>query len=179
MTTLPLPPTVADYIAASDIASIAVVVDSDGRHGFIVDPHRGRSDVSVVAVFWVADRVIAEAIVRTARDIAGKAGTVGDVLAALTVAAEALHVRPTPHDIVIDRVAASAAVLESRMRKAGARGLLRAFNGEYKRRRLAAAKAGRAFMSYATAKRRLRRSIAARLIGGDTTPESFVEVFDG
>jgi hypothetical protein len=52
------------------------------------------------------------------------------------------------------------------------------FHHEYKQRRLQAKAAGRDFMSFTAAERKLRKLIAVSIAAGGTIPQSFTEVFN-
>jgi hypothetical protein len=66
-----------------------------------------------------------------------------------------------------------------RLRDAAVQGQLKLFNAEFRRRRVAAAARGEAFMNYATARRRFRRVIIGRLIVSGATQQAnpYDEVF--
>ena len=64
------------------------------------------------------------------------------------------------HHVAIQRAASAAAAIEQALAEAQRAGLLAAFNGEYRRRREAAAVAGKGFMRYERARSRLRKVIA-------------------
>jgi hypothetical protein len=68
--------------------------------------------------------------------------------------------------------------IDERLAKAKADGLLRFFNSEYRRRRLAAREHGRSFMNYWTARDRLRRALA-EVAAGESPPAIVARVFGG
>jgi hypothetical protein len=81
----------------------------------------------------------------------------GDVEAA----AWRLGIRLTRHDSAVTKAQDRAAALSSAMRQAQEAGLMRAFNTEYRQRRLAAFERGKNYMPYAVARARLTQAVAS------------------
>jgi hypothetical protein len=91
--------------------------------------------------------------------------SVTEAVAAIKAAAGRLHFRLTDHAAVLARAKATSTTLEDRLVQVQDAGLLRDFNKEYQRRRMAAKLAGRKLIDYQTARRRLRAVLAAVAAG--------------
>jgi hypothetical protein len=90
----------------------------------------------------------------------------------------ALGVPLNAHHVAIQRAVASVARIEAAYRGATERRHA-GFNTEYRRRREAASAIGRGFMSYETARARLRRAVAGIIAaGGAISPSLVVQVFE-
>ena len=94
-------------------------------------------------------------------------------------AASRLGLTVTPHDVVRRRVAERTSKIDDAIAQALDAGVLKEFNSQYRARRLAAKKAGKRFMSYSEALRRLRATVADAAASGGTISKSFIAaVFD-
>jgi hypothetical protein len=155
-----LPRAVADYVRAFDLAAICAY--RDGRIGV------SRNPAGAAAAWWV-EAEQAGAVIR-------QAPTDGSDIQAV---ARRLGVALTEHAIVLTRASAAIARIERALTEAQARGDLKFFNAEYKRRRGAAVAAGQTFMSYGKARARLQKAIAevAAKGGNGVTPELVASVF--
>lgn len=148
------------YIAAFDLRCICIT--SSGR------VYTARSPtIGVVGAWWCkaddADR------------IAAVAWSTGDVQSA----ASQLRIALTPHETVLRRVGERVNKIDEAVRAAVDGGVLKEFNAQYRQRRLAARKAGKSFMSYSEALRRLRATVADAVAKDGTISKSFIAgVFD-
>jgi hypothetical protein len=124
----------------------------------------------LAAVWWVFDKRTAQQIANlaVASDLrqARKDGprlcvNVAEASAAIVAAAGRLHFRLTDHAVVMERIRTTGIALEDKLTAAQNAGLLREFNREYQRRRMAAKLAGKKFIDYQTARARLRAVLAA------------------
>jgi hypothetical protein len=77
-----------------------------------------------------------------------------------------LGVPLTVHHVAVQRAADAAGRIEAALTEAQRTGAMRAFNAEYRRRREAASAVGKGFMSYASARSRLRAAIAGVIAKG-------------
>jgi hypothetical protein len=147
-----------DYLHSFDLR--CVCVSSSGRVYVSRDP-KGAS-----AAWWTkaehADQIAHVAWMDA--DVPGAASRLG-----LTV---------TPHSVVCRRVGERTAALDKAIAEAIDGGTLKAFNAEYRKRRLQAKQSGKPFMNYQTAQAKLRKLIADSIADGGTIPQSFTEVFD-
>ena len=164
MTTIPtLPRGVSDCVAAFDLAAIAIT--RDNRLAVTRNP-------AGMTLAWWCQAKQASAIVRRARRDSG------DVEAA----ARALGVPVGEHHTAMQRAADAVSQIDAALTDAQQRGLLVAFNKEYRQRREAAVLAGRGFMSYGRARSRLRKAIAGIIaLGGsrrDLDLEAIRRVFE-
>jgi len=75
---------------------------------------------------------------------------------------------------VLKRVRERTQRLDEALQNAQNNGLLKTFNFTFRKRRLAAQQAGKRFMSYATAQRRLRRAITETIANGGVIDTSIV-----
>jgi hypothetical protein len=153
-----LSPSARDYLAAFDLAAVAVSLT--GRV-FISKNPAGASQA-----FWckAAD----------ADKVATAAWNNADVMEA----ARRLHIVVTPPPILAARVKARTERIELAIAQAKADGLLQKFHQEYRARRLKAKARDEPFLSFGEAERRLRKLIADSIADGGTIPQSFTEVFD-
>ncbi|HLQ90829.1 MAG TPA: hypothetical protein VK148_12420 [Xanthobacteraceae bacterium] len=146
----PLPRAARDYVKAFDVTAIALTRDSH-----IV----ATRDPAGCSVAWWVEADQAGRVIQ-------KAKTNGnDILAA----ARALDVVVTEHAVVVERALAAVRKIDADLAQAQRTGLLTEINGEYRRRRLAAAERGERFMRYADVQVRLRRALAETAAGGATT----------
>jgi hypothetical protein len=81
--------------------------------------------------------------------------------AAIIAAAGRLHFKLTEHAIVMERIRLTGIALEGKLTAAQNAGVLREFNQEYKRRRIAAQRAGKRYLYYEAARAKLRALLAA------------------
>jgi hypothetical protein len=134
----PLWPGVRDYLRAFDLTAIEV-----RRDGRII---RTRNPAGADVAWWCEARDVGR-LMRAAKD--------GDVPSA----AAALGITITEHATVVERAKGAVARIEERVAQAQRTGALAAFNSEYRRRRLEAARDGRRFMTYRQARARLRKAL--------------------
>jgi hypothetical protein len=153
-----LSPSARDYLAAFDLAAVAIL--PTGRV-FISKNPTGAS----AAFWWRAGE---------ADKVANAAWHRGDI----AEAARRLHVAVTPHPILVVRVAARTRRIDEVIAQAKADGQMVAFHQAYKERRLKAKASGQPFMSFTEAERKLRKLIADSIAAGGTIPQSFTAVFD-
>jgi hypothetical protein len=145
-----------------------------------------RDDAPVLAAcWWCFDKRTAQQIVSlaVASDLrrAQKQGpclsvTLAQASEGIAAAAARLQFRLTDHVTVLTRVRASTAVLDGKLTAAQDAGQLREFNKEYKRRRLAAQRAGKRFIEYDVARRRLAALlalVAAGRFSGNVIEQAF------
>jgi hypothetical protein len=158
MTIASLSPGARDYLAAFDLAAVAI---SPTGRVFV-----SKNPVGASAAFWCR--------ASEADTVANAAWHRGDI----AEAARRLHVAVTPHPILVARLAARTRRIDEVLAQAKADGLLARFHQEYKRRRIAARAAGRPFMSFTVAERRLRKLIADSIAAGGVIPQSLTAVFD-
>jgi hypothetical protein len=143
----PLSASALDYLAAFDLRCICVT--SSGRVYTTKNPQ-----VGAVAAWWcrAAD----------ADAVANASWMNADVVGA----ANRLQVSLTPHDVVLRRVGERTAKIDEAIAQAVDRGVLKQFNSEYRKRRLAAKRSGQPFMPYSQALSKLRKVLADTLAGG-------------
>jgi hypothetical protein len=153
-----LSPSARDYLAAFDLAAVAI---SPTGRVFISKNPTGAS-----AAFWCR--------AGEADKVANAAWHRGDI----AEAARRLHIAVTPHPILLARVQARTRKIDEAIAQAKADGLMQQFHQAYKERRLKAKACGQQFMSFTEAERRLRKLIADSIAAGGTIPQSFTEVFD-
>jgi hypothetical protein len=147
MTIPSLPRGTRGYLRAFDLRAVSV-----SRHGQVratVDP------TGAAAAWWCT--------AKQAKSVAVEAQRNGGDMPA---AGQTLQVPLTPHSAVIERASAAVARIDAGLTSAQGRGALAFFNTEYRRRRLAAAAAGKGFMSYSVAMTRLRQAIADAIAAG-------------
>lgn len=153
-----LTPSARDYLAAFDLAAVAI---SPTGRVFISKNPAGAS-----AAFWCR--------ASEADKVANAAWHRGDI----AEAARRLHIAVTPHPILVARIGARTRRIDEALAQAKADGLLARFHQEYKQRRLQAKARGEPFLSFGEAERRLRKLLADSIVAGGTIPQSFTEVFD-
>jgi hypothetical protein len=153
-----LSPSARDYLAAFDLAAVAI---SPTGRVFISKNPTGAS-----AAFWCR--------AGEADKVANAAWHKGDI----AEAARRLHIAVTPHPILVARIATRTKRIDEALARAKADGLMQQFHRAYKERRLKAKAHGAPFMSFGEAERRLRKLIADSIAAGGTIPQSFTEVFD-
>jgi hypothetical protein len=153
-----LPRALREYITAFNV--VAVCVYRDGRVGTTRDPPRDAN------IWWCNSRD-AGRLVRHVRE------TDGGILAG----ARELGVPITSHATVLERASAAVQRIREGLSWAQRTGTLAAFNDEFRRRRLQAKAAGHDFMSYAQARAKLQRALAA-VAAGRPTRALIAEVFD-
>ncbi len=160
------------YLAAFDLRAIAIA-----RKGEIIvtkDPTGCR------AAFWClskdAERVAAEA--RRTRNAEDEEDGI-PLERHIVDAGYRLGVGLTGHLALAERVARSAARLEALTRAAANDGLLKFFHNEYRRRREVARAAGKKFLPFAVAQRRLKQALARAAVMGGVPPATslIAEVF--
>jgi hypothetical protein len=151
---------VTDYIAQFDL--VALVIWRDGnRLGTARDP------AGAARAWWCAS-VKAGIVLKEARRSDGDIET----------AARKAGVELTEHSAVVARAEAAAAKIGTRLAQAQRAGVLREFNDEYRRRRLAAFEKGKGFVSYAQARAKLQRVLANVAATGTAPPALMKTVFD-
>jgi hypothetical protein len=163
------------YLEASGATAISIVDGEAGcvfRTGAMAAQAAG---VHVHTTVWVS-ALVATAIARRARKLAGDCPDVASATQALAQAAADHRVKLTPNDVAIERARNAAMKLSAYL---AGRGVLRDFNAAFKQRREAAAMQGKGFMSYRAAESRLRRALVPLLANGGTIgPQSlFEEIF--
>jgi hypothetical protein len=147
-----------DYIRQFKLA--AVYVTPSGIVRATTDPAR----LSGAAVAWWC-RSAADA-----HKLKNAAQASGDIIGT----AIELSIALTPHDRVVDRAVERTVAIERALQKAQDIGLLKFFNGKYKRRRQAARAGGKGFMSFTAAQRRLRAAVAGAIARGGELDRSLV-----
>jgi hypothetical protein len=128
----------------------------------------------LAAVWWVFDKrtaqqianlVVASDLRQARKDGPRLAVWLVEASAAIVAAAGRLHFRLTDHAAVLERIRTAGIALEDKLTAAQNAGLLREFNKEYQRRRMAAKVAGKKFIDYRDARARLRAVLAAAADG--------------
>ena len=148
-----------DYLKSFDLR--CVCVSSSGRVYVSRDP-KGAS-----AAWWTK--------AEHADQIAHVAWMNGDVPGA----ASRLGLTVTPHSVVCRRVGERTAALDKAIAEAIDSGTLKAFNAEYRKRRLQAKQSGQPFMNYQTAQAKLRRVVTEMVSRGGLITQSLIAgVFD-
>lgn len=139
----------------------------------------------LAAVWWCFDRRTAQQIATLAQasDLrhVQKQGpcllaTLTEAMDGIAAAAARLKFRLTDHATVLSRVRTSTAVIDGKLTAAQDAGQLREFNKEYRRRRIAAQRAGKPFIDYDTARRRLAALlalVAAGRFSGNVIEQAF------
>ncbi len=148
-----------DYLAAFDLAAVAI--SPTGR------VYASRNPAGASLAWWcrAAD----------ANRVAEAADATGDV----ETTAARCGVQLTPHAIVVERVAQRTGKIEAAIERAIDEGVLKQFNAEYRKRRLAAKRIGKAFMTYGAAQARLRKAVTAMIARGGLVTQSLVaQVFE-
>jgi hypothetical protein len=136
-------------------------------HGRKTWPHAGTPVLA--AVWWCFDKRTAQQIsnlvvasdLRSARkERSCLAVSVAEATAGIVAAAGRLKFKLTDHATVLARAKAGSMAIEDRLVAVQDAGQLREFNKEYQRRRLVAQRAGKKFMDYGVARRRLATLLA-------------------
>ena len=138
---------VRDYLAAFDLRAVFVAPGGDVRVGL---------DSGVADSAWWTGRRDAHRVARRARST---------VPIDIPAATAQLGILLTEHDEAVARARAAVTRINATLAAAHARGDLRFFNSEFRRRRAAARAAGVSLMRYAEAMRRLRRELACVAAG--------------
>jgi hypothetical protein len=151
-TTVVLDSEVCRYLSSFSIAAVAV------HGGRIVAYHRPGDIPGCVDWIGWCRSADAERVVRRATHF----GKLTDAANAVAAAARDVGVGLTAHDDLLRRVQAATQRIANDVETARMAGRLKDFNREFKNRRLKAQSEGRPFMSYETAKRRLRGALATK-----------------
>jgi hypothetical protein len=165
------PPSAAvrGYLAGYGLGCIMVHPDGEVR----VSQDWSRAG-SVAAALWTRDRAAAYAVVQALGE--QRPGSVVAAVTELMAASVRTGTILTPHEAVVERAEAAVKVLNARLASANAAGLLQAVNREFKRRRLAAERAGGRFMPYSVLQWRLRQALAGAAATG-SLPDILATVF--
>jgi hypothetical protein len=155
MPTVVLDTEVCRYLAAFSIAAVTVQGDR------ITAYHRARDIPGTVDWIGWLRAADAERVVRRAQAF----GKITDAANAVLAAARDLGVGLTGHSDLLIRVKAATTRIASQTEAARVNGHLKAFNQQFKARRLRAAAEGKTFMSYTAALRRLRGELATKAAG--------------
>jgi hypothetical protein len=150
---------IRDYLAAFDLAAVFIAPGGDVLVGL---------DPGAVDAAWWTTRRDAHRVARRA-----KAMSKPDILAA----ARDLDVALTEHRVAVRRARAAVERIGVVLTAAQNNGDLKFFNSEYRRRRVAARAAGRRFMTYTVAVRRLRAALAGAAAKGEVTAGVLAQVF--
>jgi hypothetical protein len=110
------------------------------------------------AAYWLRAADIGPVLKRARADS-------GDIPAA----ALALRVKAIEHSAAVQRAETLVARLDARMASAQKTGSFKAFNVEYRERRLAAFREGKNFIGYSAARSRLKRAVVDVAAGGSPT----------
>ena len=129
---------VRDYLAGFNLGCILTRPSGEVQ----VSHNWGRAPVA--AALWAQDQKIA-------------------AIAEIRAAAVRVDAVLSEHSVVVARARDALARLDTKIELARRDGVLKFFNREYQRRRLAARAAGARFMTYGQAKRRLRQLLAGKL----------------
>jgi hypothetical protein len=160
MAVAPLSHSARDYVRAFDLVSVCRW--RDGRLGVSRNPKGAEQ------AWWLPAKA-AGAVVRAA-NANGK-----DVAAA----AARLKIPLTAHAVVAQRATEAVGKIDGALTEAQRRGDLAFFNSSYRARRQAAQAAGRTFMPYGQALRRLRIAVASVAANGGAVTRSLMSsVFD-
>jgi hypothetical protein len=155
-----LPRATRGYLKAFDLRSVSL-----SHHGQV----RATADPTGSMAAWWCGAKQARLVAKEAQRNGGNIPAAGATLATPL----------TTHDAVLERATAAVARIEAGLRSAQGRGALAFFNSEYRRRRLAAAAAGKGFMTYRTALARLRGVIAGSIAAGGRIETALVfQVFE-
>ena len=157
----PLPRAVRDYLAGFGLGCI--FISSKAAVGTATPDSLARVG-PVAAVWWCASRAVAEQVVVAIGE--AQPAAVEQAVAEIKAAANRLGVALSEHGTVVARAQAAVDRLRAGLSSAQAAGDLKPLNREYKRRRLEAERAGRKFMSYSEAQRRLRQALASAAATG-------------
>jgi hypothetical protein len=142
-----------EYLKASGAVAVTII-QAEGAACTFQAGHK--IDPNAVSVFWLHTETVAAAVIKAARQIAGKSCLdVDAAVAALPRAAADNRATLTPNATALDRGAVAANKL-----------VLMQFNREYKRRRTEATANGSGFMIYKVALGRLRLALVPLLMSG-------------
>ena len=158
-----LPREVAVYIRCFGI--VAVAVYSDGRTKMTHNP------AGAVVAWWMEDPHEAGKLALLAANAVRPADTIVALAAKRGVSL-------TEHAVVVERAKAAMSRISDRLSRVQARGDLKFFNAEFKRRRIEAQARGDKFITYGEARARLQREITkVAATGGTVTPALVASVF--
>ena len=149
-----------DYLKAANVAPIIIETREETGITTLIGRGHKYDDESV----WV-DAKYRIKVIKLAMRIAGRSSNRETVVSALNIAAKRYGVTLTPHLITLARAARLSEQLDGVLREMKANGQLKHFHQEYARHRIERAKRGAGFMNFATANRRFRSAIIARLVG--------------
>lgn len=152
-----------DYLKAAKIAPIIIETREESGHTTLIGRGHKCDDQSL----WVDARYRIR-VINLATRIAGKKAQRETVVAALNDAAKRYGVTLTPHLITIARAMRLSDQLDKILDEMKTNGMLKHFHQEYARRRAMRLERGSGFMNFATAQRRFRSAIIARLVGADS-----------
>ena len=148
-----------DYLKAAKIAPIIIETREESGQTTLIGRGHKYDDQSL----WVDERCRIK-VINMAKRIAGPNAQREAVVAALNAAAKHYGVSLTPHLVTIARAMRLSDQLDKILGEMRSNGTLKYFHQEYARRR--AERSG--FMNFATAQRRFRSAIIARLVGADS-----------
>jgi hypothetical protein len=148
---------VKQYVSRFDVCAVARYCG--GGLGVTRDPEGAE------ICYWV-EAAQAGAVLRRARNNGGD----------IPAAAKALGVHLTDHPVLCQRVTVAIERLGRRLDQAKASGNMKFFNGEYKRRRIAA---GPGFLSYNVARERLERALVEHAAAPNDQAALIKRVFGG
>jgi hypothetical protein len=156
-----------DYLKAAKIAPIMIETREESGITRLIGQGQKFDDESV----WVDARLRLK-IIKLAMRIAGHNAQRETVVAALNEAAKRYNTKLTPHLITIARAARLSEQLNKILCEMKHNGQLKHFHREYARKRVERAELGAGFMNFATAERRFRSAIIARLVGNVPVTDS-------
>jgi hypothetical protein len=156
-----------DYLKAAKIAPIMIVTREESGITNLIGRGHAYDDQSL----WVDARYRVR-VINLAMRIAGQKPQRETVVAALNQAAKRYNVSLTPHLITIARAMRLSTQLDKILEEMKTNGTLKYFHQEYARRRALRLEQGSGFMNFATAQRRFRSAIIARLVGAETLSDS-------
>jgi hypothetical protein len=156
--------------------AIAIVI-KQGKQGCTFSVTREIVDPDILELFWI-DQSLAVSVASIARNNAGAAASRDKAVSALWTAAKTRGAILTPSAVAIARARELSIRLAAHLEEMQADGRLADFNREYRRRRMAARLRSEHFMSFATAKTRLSRTLIKHLAGSkDQSAGVFLSVF--
>lgn len=156
-----------DYLKAANIAPIMIETREESGITRLIGQGRKFDDESV----WV-DAKLRTKIINLAMRIAGRGSNRETVIAALNIAAHRYNAKLTPHLITLARAARLSEQLDKILDEMKRNGQLKHFHKAYAQKRIERAKHGAGFMNFATAERRFRNAIIARLVGNVSVSDS-------
>jgi hypothetical protein len=148
------------YLKAANIAPIIIETREETGTTYIFGNSQRYDDQTL----WVDARYRGR-IIRYANRVAGPKPSRERMIAALNEAAKTYRQKLTPHLIVIARAARLSKQLDDTLEQMRANGMLKFFHQEYAKHRRERIERGVGYMNFATAQRRLRNAIIARLVG--------------